>query len=178
MSDGKEKPKSPAAPAAKKGSGSGDKPSDDDGWSGGGGSGAADEGWEEDLSDRMSSALSLKSPPIPLASIDMKGVAGAIRDGKIKRIVVMTGAGISVACGIPDFRTKGTGLYDSLAKYNLPRPESIFDIQYFKQNPKPFCILAKGMVCGETTRSRVPHAQADTRGVAWRCVLCVGSVPR
>jgi hypothetical protein len=29
-------------------------------------------------------------------------------------------SGISVAAGIPDFRTPGTGLYDNLQKYNLP----------------------------------------------------------
>lgn len=49
-----------------------------------------------------------------------------------KRIVVMAGAGISTAAGIPDFRTPGTGLYDNLQKYNLPYPEAIFDISYFK----------------------------------------------
>lgn len=41
----------------------------------------------------------------------------------------MTGAGVSVACGIPDFRTPGTGLYDNLKKYNLPYPEAVFDIR-------------------------------------------------
>jgi len=40
--------------------------------------------------------------------------------------VFLTGAGLSVAAGIPDFRTPGTGLYSQLEKYNLPRPESIF----------------------------------------------------
>ena len=29
----------------------------------------------------------------------------------------------SVSAGIPDFRTPGTGLYDNLQKYSLPRPE-------------------------------------------------------
>jgi len=60
----------------------------------------------------------------------------------------MTGAGISVSCGIPDFRSPGTGLYANLQKYNLPRPESIFDIGYFRKNPKPFCILAKELYPG------------------------------
>lgn len=48
-----------------------------------------------------------------------------------------------VAAGIPDFRSPGTGLYDNLQKYDLPSPESIFDIVYFRRNPQPFYHLAK-----------------------------------
>lgn len=36
------------------------------------------------------------------------------------------------AAGIPDFRSPGTGLYDNLAEYNLPHPQAIFEIGYFK----------------------------------------------
>jgi len=43
----------------------------------------------------------------------------------------MTGAGISVAAGIPDFRSPDTGLYANLKEYDLPSPEAIFDIGYF-----------------------------------------------
>lgn len=66
-----------------------------------------------------------------------------LRDKKFKKIVFLTGAGISVAAGIPDFRTPGTGLYSQMAKYNLPKPEAVFSIEYFKTNPEPFYLLTK-----------------------------------
>ena len=47
-------------------------------------------------------------------------------------IVVMAGAGLSTASGIPDFRSPSTGIYANLQKYNLPYPEAIFEIDYFK----------------------------------------------
>ena len=50
-------------------------------------------------------------------------------------IIVMTGAGVSTSAGIPDFRSPGTGLYDNLAKYNLPTPQSIFELGYFRVGP-------------------------------------------
>lgn len=36
------------------------------------------------------------------------------------------------AAGIPDFRSPNTGLYANLQQYNLPYPEAIFEINYFK----------------------------------------------
>ena len=47
-----------------------------------------------------------------------------------------------------DFRTPGTGLYDNLAKYNLPTAESIFTLNYFRENPAPFCKLASELFPG------------------------------
>ena len=55
----------------------------------------------------------------------------------------MTGAGISVSAGIPDFRSKGTGLYDNLQEYDLPYPEAVFDLEYFKKKPDAFYRLAQ-----------------------------------
>lgn len=52
--------------------------------------------------------------------------------------MVLTGAGVSVSAGIPDFRSPGTGIYDNLKEYNLPKPEAIFTLDYFLDKPEPF----------------------------------------
>ena len=39
---------------------------------------------------------------------------------------------VCLAAGIPDFRSPVSGLYANLQKYNLPYPEAIFQIDYFK----------------------------------------------
>jgi NAD-dependent SIR2 family protein deacetylase len=57
--------------------------------------------------------------------------------------VILTGAGISVSAGIPDFRSPSTGVYANLAKYNLPKPESLFQISYFIDHPEAFYEFAK-----------------------------------
>lgn len=63
-----------------------------------------------------------------------------------KRILVFTGAGISTNTGIPDFRSE-KGLYSLVDKeFDLPYPEAIFDIHYFKENPYPFYELTRKML--------------------------------
>ncbi|KAA1116127.1 Sir2 histone deacetylase Hst2 [Puccinia graminis f. sp. tritici] len=76
-----------------------------------------------------------------LANLD--DVATLIKSGRVENIIIMAGAGISTSAGIPDFRSPETGIYANLEKYNLPYPEAIFDIDYFKKNPAPFYTLAK-----------------------------------
>ena len=69
-------------------------------------------------------------------------------------IVVFSGAGISTNCGIPDFRSEN-GLYKMIEKkYNLPYPEAIFDINYFKKNPEPFFNLSKGLFSNKVRPSK------------------------
>ena len=55
----------------------------------------------------------------------------------------MTGAGISVSAGIPDFRSPNTGLYANLKKYKLPNPEALFTLHYFQRDPQPFYEVAR-----------------------------------
>ncbi|RZF45043.1 hypothetical protein LSTR_LSTR002004 [Laodelphax striatellus] len=73
------------------------------------------------------------------------------------RVLVLTGAGLSTASGIPDFRSPGSGLYDNLEKYNLPYPEAIFDLSYFHQNPKPFLTLAQELYPGSKYVPNIGH---------------------
>jgi len=85
----------------------------------------------------------------PLDELSLQGVADLINNGMINNIVWMSGAGISVSAGIPDFRTPGTGLYSKLAKYRLPTPESMFDLEYFRKNPDPFYDIARSLYPGK-----------------------------
>jgi len=82
-------------------------------------------------------------PPKPLVSADIPSIAKYIKEGHAKNIIVMCGAGISVSAGIPDFRTPGTGLYYNLQEYNLPDPQDLFSMGYFRENPIPFFKFAK-----------------------------------
>ncbi|CAH1261878.1 SIRT2 [Branchiostoma lanceolatum] len=88
-------------------------------------------------------------PQQVLDEVTVEGIAKYIRDGKCRNIIVLTGAGISTSAGIPDFRSPGTGLYDNLQKYNLPNPQAIFEIGFFKDNPEPFFALAKELYPGK-----------------------------
>ncbi|CAM9187891.1 unnamed protein product [Chrysoparadoxa australica] len=69
-----------------------------------------------------------------------------------RKVMVLTGAGISVSCGIPDFRSEN-GIYSMLGEYNLPSPQAMFDIHYFVTNPKPFFQFAKQLLPGSYTPS-------------------------
>ncbi|KAH8170060.1 sir2 family protein [Sarocladium implicatum] len=101
------------------------------------------------MGQEESTLLDPSVPPRNLSARTIDAVAEYIQSGKVKRIVVLTGAGISTAAGIPDFRSPKTGLYSNLARLNLPHAEAVFDIDYFRENPDPFYILANELYPGK-----------------------------
>ncbi|RKP31432.1 putative histone deacetylase-like protein [Metschnikowia bicuspidata] len=66
-----------------------------------------------------------------------------------KKAVFFLGAGVSTSCKIPDFRSPKTGLYAQLERLRLPYPEAVFDIDYFRRNPKAFYALCKELYPGK-----------------------------
>ncbi|KAK4074529.1 uncharacterized protein Triagg1_5125 [Trichoderma aggressivum f. europaeum] len=88
-------------------------------------------------------------PPATLRERSLEAVADYIKSGNARRIVVLTGAGISTAAGIPDFRSPKTGLYSNLARLKLPYAEAVFDIAYFRNHPEPFYVLAQELYPGK-----------------------------
>lgn len=87
--------------------------------------------------------LNVKDKEPEYKKITLDEIVDKMKAKEYKRIVVLTGAGLSVAAGIPDFRSPGTGLYSKLEKYKLPYPEAIFEINYYKKNPEAFLTLSK-----------------------------------
>lgn len=64
------------------------------------------------------------------ATTDVERLAGLLRDSG--STVALTGAGISVPSGIPDFRTPGTGLWSKV------NPAEVASIDAFQRDPKRF----------------------------------------
>ncbi|KAF9329715.1 NAD-dependent histone deacetylase sir2 [Linnemannia elongata] len=70
----------------------------------------------------------------------LEQVVQLLRDSK--RIMVLTGAGVSVSCGIPDFRSPD-GIYSRLKEFNLRDPQQMFDLSFFKKRPEIFYSFAR-----------------------------------
>ena len=140
---------------------------------------------DEDAPSSTLATLSLSSSPTPppstshppttptplLPSFTLDSIASLITSGRARRIIVLTGAGISVSCGIPDFRTPGTGLYSNLQRFDLPDPQSMFTLSYFRRNPLPFITLARELYPSLFTPSPTHHflTLLHRHGLLLRC---------
>ncbi|KAM6032702.1 NAD-dependent protein deacetylase sirtuin-2 [Theristicus caerulescens] len=114
-------------------------------------SGASGDSEMELLRSLLSRTLGLggEKPEKVLDELTLEGVSRFLRSERCKNVVCMVGAGISTSAGIPDFRSPGTGLYANLQSYDLPYPEAIFEIGFFKQHPEPFFALARELYPGQ-----------------------------
>jgi len=84
------------------------------------------------------------------SSLTSEVLAEKLINDEYSNVVILVGAGASCSAGIPDFRTPGTGLYDRLDKYQLPMPESIFDLDYYTRvDPMPFVDLCQTIWPGQ-----------------------------
>ncbi|KAK5093492.1 Sir2 histone deacetylase Hst2 [Exophiala xenobiotica] len=109
------------------------------------------------MGNESSTPVAEDVPPVTLYGRTIEAVADYIKKNNVRKVVVMNGAGISTSAGIPDFRSPDTGLYANLARLNLPYAEAVFDISYFRNNPRPFYELAHEMHPGKY-RPTITHS--------------------
>ncbi|TRY65657.1 hypothetical protein DNTS_009883 [Danionella cerebrum] len=95
--------------------------------------------------------INISEPPKRKKRKDINTLEDVVRLlNERKKILVLTGAGVSVSCGIPDFRSRD-GIYARLAVDfpDLPDPQAMFDIDYFRRDPRPFFKFAKEIYPGQ-----------------------------
>ncbi|XP_059728673.1 NAD-dependent protein deacetylase sirtuin-2 isoform X3 [Haemorhous mexicanus] len=124
-----------------------------------------------------------------LDELSLAGVSRFLKSERCKNIVCMVGAGISTSAGIPDFRSPGTGLYSNLQSYNLPYPEAIFEIGFFKSgwsletlkrpphsSPAHGVPLLHAAAAGQGALAALLHPERIFSSLVPKCEKCQGLV--
>ncbi len=98
----------------------------------------------------------------PATATALEDAAGLFR--KAKRVVVLTGAGISTPSGIPDFRSEGTGLW------SRDEPLEIASLNNFRTAPEKFFQwfrpLAGQIFNAEPNAAHIALADLERHGVS------------
>ena len=107
------------------------------------------------------------SLPDCMPSADLDGLAAYIGSGKCGGgVAFLTGAGMSVSAGIPDFRSPG-GMYDTLRPELLSateaqrsqmrsEPTTVVSWPLFRVNPRPYLELRRPFILGVAERQWKP----------------------
>ena len=91
-------------------------------------------------------------------SLALAELAERVATGRIRKVAMLTGAGVSVAAGIPDFRSPG-GMYDTLQPKKLTAtpeqrmdmaadPTTVVSWRLFKDNPLPYLEVRRPFILG------------------------------
>ncbi len=66
-----------------------------------------------------------------------------VRSGEISNVVALVGSGVNASAGVPDLRDHSSYVMRDLQRiYDLPRPQAVFDQEFFLENPAPLWHLA------------------------------------
>ena len=90
-----------------------------------------------------------EEPTILNTKFTFEELIEGLQTKRYRSVCFLTGAGISVAAGIPDFRSPGIGLYDKIRALSIPSlssPESVFSLDVLNKQPELFYSLAKDLV--------------------------------
>lgn len=120
----------------------------------------------------VSRARQLRPPPPREPISDLMEIVEAIRNAS--KVLVLTGAGVSTSCGIPDFRSEKTGIYARLkVDYpTLPDPTAMFSMDFFLKDQKPFFDFAavSNLISNNPRQARLIFCCLNSTGRVRMCI--------